>query len=166
MTAGTRFEALIERHHDELYSYLWRLLGDAADAEDVTQEVFLRAYQAFPRLRANSNHRAWLYKIATNCAYTLLKRRHRAASRQVALLDDVHAAAEASPEAQADRRETMEAIGAAIESLPPKQRAAIILRHWQGLDYAAIAAALDCSEDSARANVYQSVRRLRQVLGG
>ena len=78
-----RFEDLIERHHDEIFSYLWRLLGkqrhsEAADeAEDVAQEVFLRAYRAFPGLRRDSNYRAWLYKIATNCAWTHLRRLKR-----------------------------------------------------------------------------------------
>jgi RNA polymerase sigma-70 factor, ECF subfamily len=71
-----RFEELIERHHDEIFAYLWRLLGKdgrrdgAMDAEDLVQDVFLRAYQSYSALRPNSNYRAWLYKIATHCAYT------------------------------------------------------------------------------------------------
>ena len=74
-----RFEPLIEQHHDEIFAYLWRLLGKerrrdgAMDVEDLVQEVFLRAYESFAGLRPNSNHRAWLYKIATNCAYTKLR---------------------------------------------------------------------------------------------
>ena len=79
-----RFEELIERHHDEIFAYLWRLMGtdgrrDAAtDVEDLTQDVFLRAYESFAGLRPNSNYRAWLYKIATHCAYTQWRRmKHR-----------------------------------------------------------------------------------------
>src|SRR6266481_274586 len=79
-----RFEELIERHHDEIFAYLWRLMGNdgrreaATDVEDLTQNVFLRAYDSFAGLRPNSNHRAWLYKIATHCAYTQLRRmKHR-----------------------------------------------------------------------------------------
>src|SRR3989337_3220735 len=74
-----RFEELIERHHDEIFAYVWRLLaGDRSsdrktEAEDLVQEVYLRAYRNFPHLRANTNHRAWLYKIATNCAYSRLR---------------------------------------------------------------------------------------------
>ena len=74
-----RFEELIKRHHDELFAYVWRLLGSQGrregvmDVEDLVQEVFLRAYRSFTGLRPKCNHRAWLYKIATNCGYTKLR---------------------------------------------------------------------------------------------
>ena len=74
-----RFEDLIERHHDEIFAYLWRLLGKerqsdvALEAEDTTQEVFMRAFESYLGLRRDSNYRAWLYKIATHCAYTKLR---------------------------------------------------------------------------------------------
>ena len=168
-----RFETLIERHHDEIYRYLWRLLNNAGrsesavEAQDVTQEVFLRAYRAFGRLRRDSNHRAWLYKIATNCAYTALKRDQRQTRHTIPLLDEIHRHLVDEgplPERQAIVNETMEMVRREIAALPSKQRAAVVLRHVQGLDYTAIAQALDCSQDSARANVYQGLRRLRRVL--
>jgi RNA polymerase sigma-70 factor (ECF subfamily) len=169
---AVRFETLIERHHDEIYAYLWRLLynagqGDAAlEAEDLTQDVFLRAYQAFGRLRQDSNHRAWLFKIATNCAYTALKQGRRRASRNVSLDDEVHqvAAADPSPDHQVIADEALAQIRRAIAMLPPKQRMAVVLRYVQELSYSIIAQTLDCSQDSARANVYQALRRLRQEL--
>ncbi len=164
MIEPIRFETLLERHHDEIYGYLWRLLRDTVDAEDVTQDVFLRAYKAFPRLRAGSNHRAWLYKIATNCAYTALKNRRRDADRHSPLLDEYHASRLAGPEAQLAHRETIHAIRIVIEELPPKQRAAVIMRYVQELSYAEVADVLACSEDSARANVYQGLRRVRHEL--
>ena len=170
-----RFETLIERYHDEIFRYLWRLLNNAGrtdsdlEAQDLSQEVFLRAYRAFGRLRRESNHRAWLYKIATNCAYTALKQGQRQDDHSVPLHDEVHemlAGIDPSPEHQVDMDETLEMVQRAIAVLPSKQRAAVVLRHVQGLDYAMIAQALDCSEDSARANVYQALRRLRQTLAG
>src|SRR4029453_3104975 len=78
-----RFEELIERHHDEIFAYIWRLMGNdgrrdgSMDVEDLTQDVFLRAYDSFAGLRPNSNHRAWLYKIATHCAYPQFRRMTR-----------------------------------------------------------------------------------------
>lgn len=167
-----RFETLIERYHDEIYSYLWRLLDGAArvdrstDAHDLTQEVFLRAYRAYPRLRAGSNARAWLYKIATNCAYTLLK---RSRSRPVETLPawgeagDL-AADDPSPDDLASLGESLEALRGAIIALPPRQQAALLLRYVQGLEYAEVADVLGCSEEAARANVYQAIRRLRSRL--
>lgn len=158
-----RFEVLIADHHDEIFRYLWRLLdsgGHAHDAEDLTQEVFMRAYRAYDRLRPNSNVRAWLYKIATNCAYTTLK---RAKHDPLPLIDDAPDV-RLQPHQQVSHNETLAEIQGAIETLPPKQRAALIMRYLQELDYAEIADALNCSEDSARANVYQALRRLRHDL--
>jgi RNA polymerase sigma-70 factor (ECF subfamily) len=167
-----RFETLIERHHDEIYAYLWHLLNNdgradpAVEAADLAQDVFVRAYKAYGRLRPDSNHRAWLYKIATNCAYTALRRGRRRASHSVALDDEARQipAADPQPEAWAVADEALEGVGQAIAGLPPKQRMAVVLRYVQELDYAAIAQALDCSQDSARANVYQALRRVRQKL--
>ncbi len=164
-----RFETLIERYHDEIYGYLWRLVGGAGcedgavDAEDLTQEVFLRAYQAYTRLRPDSNYRAWLYKIATNCAYTALRRN---SARPLALEDAHQFSSDASqlPDHVVTSNETMAAIRRVIDGLPAKQHAAVIMRHVQGLEYAEIAQALGCSEDSARANVHQALRRLRREL--
>lgn len=165
-TTPQRFETLIESYHDEIYSYLWRLLESAGgytgavDAQDLIQEVFLRAYRAFERLRPGSNYRAWLYKIATNCAYTALKQ----GSRSSAPLPDDVVDTNPSPHQQAVQNETLAAIREALAGLPPKQQAAVVMRHVQGLEYAEIAQALGCSDDSARANVYQAIRRLRREL--
>lgn len=165
--AGTvRFEQLVAQYHDEIYRYLWRLTGGAggaSDPEDLTQEVFMRAYRAFPRLRQGSNHRAWLYKIATNCAYSAFRRQGREAARTTDWPGDVRDGA-ATPEAQVEQDDLLLMVRAAIDDLPAKQRAAVVLRHLQGLAYPAIAAALDCSEESARANVSHGVRQLRRVL--
>ncbi len=162
------FETLIEHYHDEIYRYLWRLLSGSADgalsAEDLTQEVFLRAYRAFERLPAESNYRAWLYRVATNCAYTALKRGRRLAQHTSAW--DVASLADTapSPYQQAAINETLGALRGAIARLPPKQQAALILRYLQELPYADIAQALGCSEESARAHVYQALQRLRHDL--
>jgi len=69
--------ALVERHRPEILRYLVRLLGDQDDAQDTCQDVFLRAHRAFGRLRADSNPRAWLYRIATNSAVNTARRRAR-----------------------------------------------------------------------------------------
>jgi RNA polymerase sigma-70 factor (ECF subfamily) len=160
-----RFEELIDRHHDELCSYLWRLVGKDRDSDislevdDLVQEVFLRAYENYNRLRPDSNARAWLYKIATNYALTKLRRLKK--QRDAALLlrntpvvhDDSR-----RPASMANRIKHL------LASLPGKQRACVTLRYLQDLDYSEIAQTLDCSQESARANVYQAIQRLRVVL--
>jgi RNA polymerase sigma-70 factor (ECF subfamily) len=164
-----RFEELIGRHHDEIFAYLWRLLGKerhgdgATDVEDLVQEVFLRAYQAFAGLRPQSNHRAWLYKIATNCAYGKLGRVKVQREKFSALRHPAMAFAPASDSSV--MRESMERkLRALVNELPYKQKVCVTMRYLQDLDYAEIARILGCSRDSVRANVHQAIRRLRVAL--
>jgi len=155
------FDQLVERHRSEILAYLMRLLGDTHDAEDACQDTLLAAYRAFERLAPDSNARAWLYKIATNTAFNALKRRKRKATH-IMDIDLDRLSADSAP--ALEQREQLRAIAQAVEALPPKQRAALMLRQFQGLRYAEIAASLGCSEASARANVYQAIKKLREVL--
>jgi RNA polymerase sigma-70 factor, ECF subfamily len=129
------------------------------------QETYLRAYKAYERLDGHTNHTAWLYRIATNTARTYQRRRARAASRTAELDPERTPGGEGPPEL-AERRQALAAVATAVEALPYQQRAALILRKYQGLGYAEIAAALDCSEAAARANVYQGLKKLRAELEG
>lgn len=158
------FEDLVEAHSAELFAYVWRMLRDTTDAEDCLQETFLRAYRSFSRLRPSTNYRAWLYKIATNAARSQWKRRKQS---------EIHTA-DLDPEMQADgsaltdrveQKTLLAAVARAVEELPEQQRAALIMRKYQELSYAEIAAALECNEAAARANVYQAVKKLQTRLG-
>jgi RNA polymerase sigma-70 factor, ECF subfamily len=162
---AVRFETLIENHHAEIFAYLWRLLGRqkcadvGLDVEDLVQDVFMRAYEAFGKLRPDSNHRAWLYKIATNRAFTEL-RRARLQREKIALLDNSSralAGAAVSASNAADLRPAM-------ERLAPKQKACVTLRYFNDLDYGEIAAIVGCSALSARANVSQALRQLSKIM--
>ncbi|MCC6905802.1 MAG: RNA polymerase sigma factor [Anaerolineae bacterium] len=163
-----RFEDLIERHHDELYRYAWRLLDGAGmvEPQDVIQEVFMNAYRAYPTLRAGSNTRAWLFRITTNCAYSMLRRSRRERASTISL-DEEALRSPADPlERQVARRQVVESVQEAISLLPPRQQAAVLMRHIHGLRYDEIAAALECSEEAARASASEGVRRLRRELTG
>jgi RNA polymerase sigma-70 factor (ECF subfamily) len=157
------FARLAERHRAEIQRYLGRLLGNDADAQDACQETFLRAQRAFARLVPGSNARAWLYRIATNAARNAARGRSRRTARIADVaLDGLPADATATPE---DRMQ-LRAVARAAEALPPRQRAALVLRQFQDLDYAEIAATLGGTEAAARANVYQALKKLRSALGG
>ncbi len=153
------FETLVDAYGGELFGYLWRLLGDEAEAEDCLQDSYLRAYKAYPRTEPD-NLRAWLYKIATNAARTRQQRNGRQAGRQAELHEE-HAPGEARVETQVLQRLNAEAVKAAVGRLPRQQQAALLLRKYQGLEYAEVAAALGCSEQAARAHVYQALKKLR-----
>jgi RNA polymerase sigma factor (sigma-70 family) len=157
------FEALILAHCAKIHAYLWRLLQDAADADDALQETFLRAFRSRGRLNGHTNPAAWLYRIATNTARTHYRRRARTAER-TADLDSSLPGSSAGPAEQAARQQLLAEVAAAVEDLPYQQRAALILRKYQELSYAEVAEALGGSEAAARANVYQALKKLRARL--
>ena len=158
------FDELVEWHSAEIFAYVWRMLRDAQDAEDCLQETFLRAFRSYGRVRAGSNYRAWLYKIATNTARSQWKRRtHREA--RMTELDPDRQADEMSVSDRVEQKALLAVVTRAVEELPDQQRVALIMRKYQALSYAEIAAALECTEAAARANVYQAVKKLQAKFG-
>jgi len=159
-TVKPDFDELVEQHSAEIFAYMWRLLRDAHDAEDCLQETFLRAFRSYSRVRAGSNYRAWLYKIATNTARSQWKHRTRSEAHTIDL-DPDRQADEMSVADRVERQTLLAAVTHAVEALPDQQRAALIMRKYQELSYAEIASALECTEAAARANVYQAVKKLQ-----
>lgn len=161
MPPSLTFADLVGRQQPAILRYLTRLLGDENEAQDVCQDTFFRAQRAFARLGGDSNARAWLYKIATNCALNAARRRRRQNAHKVDVdLDMLPARSGRSSE----RREQLRAVAGAVDGLPPKQRAALMLRKFDGFGYAEIAASLGGSEAAARANVYQAMKKLRTAV--
>ncbi|HEY42920.1 MAG TPA: RNA polymerase sigma factor [Anaerolineae bacterium] len=160
MVSKPDFNTLVEAHSGEIFAYLWRMMGETVDAEDCLQETFLRAFRGYARLVSGSNYRAWLYKIATNVARTQFTRRKRETMRRVEI-DPAHLQSGDSLLDELDRREMLSAVMEAVEGLPYKQRASFMMRKYQGLGYDVIASVLGGTEDAARANVYQALKKLR-----
>ncbi len=153
---------LTTRHRNEIVAYLVRMLGDRQEAEDACQDAFLRAHRALARLGPGANSRAWLYRIATRSALNALRRRSRRAARAADVDPD---ALPANPGPTPEQREQLLALHRAVDRLPPRQRAALMLRQFQGLGYAEVAATLGGTEQSARANVYQALKKYPGVPG-
>jgi RNA polymerase sigma-70 factor (ECF subfamily) len=161
-----RFDALVATHHGEIYRYLARATSRASEAQDLAQETFLRAYRAHRALAPDANARAWLFAIATNVA----KNHFRAESRRRRVHATVRATGRLAdtdgPEGETLFKEARARLETVVAGLPLKQRLAFTLRKVHDLDYDAIARSLDCSADSARAHVFQAVRKIRQSLNG
>ncbi len=153
------FEELVERHSAEIFAYVWRMLRETNDAEDCLQETFLRAFRSYSRVRAGTNYRAWLYKIATNTARSHWKRRKRNETYTIDLDPELQTGGMSVAD-RVEQKTLLVAVARAVEALPDQQRAALIMRKYQELSYAEIAAALECTEAAARANVYQAMKKL------
>ena len=140
------FERFYEEHRSEVLRLLRRRLG-AERADDAFQETFLRALQAYRRLEHGEHLRAWILTIAKNVAVDTLRRaRPQSELVETAGQDDLPAYEELAP---------------LTDGLPPKERAAVVLRYGYDLSYEQIAAALGSSEDAARQAASTGVRRLR-----
>ena len=153
----------MQRHEREIMRYLLRVSGNREDAADLFQETWLRAHCAYPRLEPESLVRPWLYAIASN----LCRNRKRDSARHARVI--VSNAEQSPSEAIANNhRFDHENEGYAavrirelISELPAKQQQALHLRYFAGLGYTAIATAMGCSEESARANVSQAMRKIK-----
>jgi RNA polymerase sigma factor (sigma-70 family) len=157
VAGADQIEAWADRYGKEIHAYLWRMLADEQDADDALQETFLRVLRYRPPAPI-LEPRAWLYAVAGNVARSQLRRRRREGERQAALDIDL-----AAPDAVADK-DREEAVRRAVETLPAKQRQALMLRRYQGLSYSEVARVLGGSAQAARANVYQAVLKLKKAF--
>ena len=160
------FEEIMRRHERGIMRFLLRVSKDREDAADLFQETWLRAYRAYPRLDPDRDVRPWLYAIAVN----LCRNRARDKARRRRVMAAVENEKWSLDRSGKVHRSITENDGYAflhlrelIAALPAKQREALHLRYFAGLDYAEIAAAMDCSQQSARANVSQAMRKLKSM---
>src|SRR5215218_10682663 len=158
------FDDLLDRHQAEIFRFTLQLTRNRADADDLYQETLIKAYRAFDRLDGAANHRAWLYRIATN---TFLSDK-RKAGREGPLDETVELSLPAETTDHAaglDARDLLQEVEGFVANLPAKQRVALILRKYHEVGYDEIAATLKCSEAAARANVHEALRKLRDCFG-
>ena len=160
------FETVVAVHHGEIRRYLRRITAHSSVADDLSQETFLRAYRAFRALPEDANVRAWLFAIATNLFRNHVRSEKRRSTFHAAVLAARSEATGLAPDSESVYHETRTLIEDAVARLPVKQRTAFVLRKIHELDYEAIARTLDCSADSARAHVFQALRKIRQSLNG
>jgi RNA polymerase sigma-70 factor, ECF subfamily len=164
--ADDPFGAVVAAYHAEIRRYLLRLTARASDADDLSQETFLRAFRAHRSLPPGTNVRAWLFTIATNLCRNHFRAQQRRRRAYAAAALDRPERDLAWPEGEAVAGEARARIEGVIAGLPAKQRLAFVMRKMHDLDYVAIGASLHCSEESARANVFQALRKIRRGLDG
>jgi RNA polymerase sigma-70 factor (ECF subfamily) len=169
-TAGdhSAFAQLFARYRPELVAHAYRILGSHEDAEDLTQETFLRSWDKRDTFRGRSSFRTWLYRIATNACFTALERRQHGRQRSLRQegidtdrLLEALATPDTSPDAAVVSNETVElALLVAVEHMPPRQRTVLVLRDllgWSAKDAAALL-------ESSVASVNSALQRARATL--
>ncbi len=162
--AGDRaaFDPIVRRHQKGMWRLVRGYVKRDADAADVTQLAFVRAFRGLGAFRGTATVRSWLYRIAINCALSWLRDHRREQPTELAedaLTDDNPAPAQIS--ANDDRAWLRKA----IEQLPPKQKLVLELRVFDDLSFKEVAELADCSENTAKVNFHYAVKRLRDILG-
>ena len=170
------FELLVEKYQRKLARLVSRLVRDAGEVEDVTQEAFVKAYRALPSFRGDSAFYTWLYRIGINTAknYLVAMGRRAPTSTEVEaeaaegfdggeLLRDIN-----TPESLLLSKEIAGTVNAAIEALPEELRSAIQLRELEGMSYEEIAKLMDCPVGTVRSRIFRAreavAERLKPLL--
>ena len=166
------FDVLVGRYRAPVVHFLYRMVDHPALAEELAQEVFLRVYRARRSYRPQARFSTWLFRIATNVGLNSLRdgrmRRMRETSIESEAGEPALAAMLADPAANAEQTmleaERREEIRRAVESLPEKQRLAVLLHKYQEMHYTEIAGILDCSESALKSLLFRAYETLRVKL--
>ena len=149
------FEELVDRYQHQVYNVAFRITGDAADAEDVAQSAFLKAFEKLSQFNPKFKFFSWLYRIAVNEALNSEKRRHHHD-----VLEESEVAGEEIDE-QVDRDGIVQRC---IQRLPPDQRTVVILRHFEDLSYEEISRTLRLPLKTVKSRLFSARTVLRELL--
>jgi RNA polymerase sigma-70 factor (ECF subfamily) len=164
------FRALVERHSRAVFRLALRMTGTAQDAEDVVQETFLKAYRQLSRFESRANFGTWLHRIAVNCSIDLIRRRpHREAAHDATDLEQIGADAggdvtRPSPERLMLSTEVQDRVNGAMSMLSSMERAAFVLRHFEGRSIDEISQSLGLKANATKHSIFRAVRKMRAAL--
>jgi len=164
------FRLLVERHSRKVFYVAFRITGSEADAEDVVQETFLRAFKNLDAFEERSHFGTWIHRIAVNCSLDWL-RKQRAFEELGDNMDvdesviPVHSQSQASPDRLVFGTEVRQRVKSGIEALSPLERSAFVLRHFEGMSIEEISGALGVRSSAAKHCIFRAVRKMRRALG-
>lgn len=166
------FRRLVERHGRGVFQLAFRLTGSEPDAEDVVQDTFLRAYRELKRFESRSSFGTWIHRITVNCSYDLLRQRPR--HKAESLDGDAGEAADGAFEPEADATshpdrlafgsEVQRRVRAALDLLTPTERAAFVLRHFEGRSLEEIGGTLGLRTGATKHSIFRAVQKMRRAL--
>lgn len=154
------FEVLVRQHGPALYAFIYRLVGDPVDAEELTQEAWVRAWRSLSGFKGKSEFKTWLFKIGMNLTFNLKKRRKPAEE----LNEFLPGSSNNEPVTVFEQRRREEVVKAALAQLPPDQRTALVLNIYEGMSYQEIAQVMGRSVRAVDALLFRAKANLRQIL--
>ena len=166
----TSFALLLERHRGPVVHFMYRMVQNQAVSEELAQEVFLRVYRSRETYEPTAKFTTWLFRIATHVALNSIRDRKKEKGHESLdeeMLDGMERqVADRQPTVEQDmvREVKLREVRQAIEALPAKQRAAVLMHKYEGLDYAQIAGVLSCSESAIKSLLFRAYEALRDRL--
>jgi RNA polymerase sigma-70 factor (ECF subfamily) len=163
--AGDRaaFDSLVRRHQKGVWRVVRRYVKRDADAADITQQVFVRAFKGLATFRRAATVRSWLYRIAINCSLSWIRDHQREWPSEI---DDDALSQQADAHGRLASDQESKRLRAAIDELPPKQRMVLELRVFDDLSFKEVGELARCSENTAKVTFHYAVKKLREILGG
>jgi RNA polymerase sigma-70 factor (ECF subfamily) len=160
------FAFIVDRYKKQMYSVAYSMTHNHDDADDLSQEAFVKAYENLGKFKLGTNFRSWLYRITVNLCIDHLRRKKRVREEQIDDRLEVIPHNNPDPQENLESRELMKNIMAAMDSLPKAQRTVVILREIQGLDLREISEIMRCSENTIRWRLHSARKKLRKKLEG
>ena len=167
------FDYLVQKYRRPMVSFMYRMAHNAAAAEDLAQEVFLRVYRSRGSYEASAKFTTWLYRIATNLAVNHARDTRHERPENMASLDEADEetgttmdVADTSPnvEEKLVKQERLKAIRQKVENLPERQRQAVLMHKYQQMDYKQIGEVLNLSESATKSLLFRAYETLREQL--
>lgn len=164
------FRVLVERHSRNLFRLAYRMTGHQEDAEDVVQETFLRAYRQLAKFDDRASFGTWIYRIAANCSLDLIRARKRRGDQQQEVPEGAPDPMQSvpdeapTPERLALSGEVERRVAGALDNLSEMERAAFVLRHYEGMCIDDISRTLGVQPNAAKHSVFRAVHKLRKAL--
>lgn len=156
------FDLLVAEYEERIYHLAYRITGNPQDAQDAAQETFVKAFRALPRYRHAASFHTWLYRIATNAALDIVRRRSHSAP--IALEEVMVTGPTSDPAEEAQRREIHRRVHAALVTLAPDHRTIVLLRDLEGFAYEEIAEVLRIPVGTVRSRLSRAREALRPLL--
>jgi len=167
------FDFLIQKYHKPIVNFMYRMVHNQAVAEELAQEVFLRVYRSRETYRAEARFSTWLYRIATNLGVNYARDTRHERTASTIYLDEADSetgttpdVADSTPGAEAEmlRRERLNAIRQHVLALPERQRMAVLMHKYEGMDYKQIGDVLKLSESATKSLLFRAYQTLREKL--
>lgn len=166
------YDELVTRYRGKIYAMIYNMIRNDADAWDLAQEAFIKAWKALPKFKADSEFYTWLYRIAHNTTYDFLRKKSNKVGKDEFddgirrdMVDAPTTPREASaPDEQAERTDLRRTLDAALEKLSPDHREVILMKEVEGLQYNEIAERIDVSIGTVMSRIFYARKKLQESL--